>query len=254
MLKERTLPWTVAFSLFAIWEFLVYAFDIPSFFLPAPSEIFEALWEWRGPIFEHSFVTLYETIIGFVLAMVIGGALGVAIGSSALLYRGIYPLLIGFNTIPKSALVPLLVMWFGIGVVPAIITSFLISFFPILVNVATGIATVEPELQDVLRSLGARKSVIIWKIAIPRALPYFFASLKVAITFAFIGTIVSETVAANSGIGHLMSVASGQQEVALAFAALFVIAAMGILMYLLTAVIEKKTTRWSVRGLEIVAG
>ena len=93
--------------------------------------------------------------------MVIGGALGVAIGSSALLYRGIYPLLIGFNTVPKSALVPLLVTWFGIGVVPAIITSFLISFFPILVNVATCIATVEPELQDVLRSLGARKSVII---------------------------------------------------------------------------------------------
>ena len=165
-----------------------------------------------------------------------------------------YPLLIGFNTVPKSAMVPLLVMWFGIGVVPAIITAFLISFFPILVNVATGIATVEPELRDVLRVLGARKTVIIRKIAIPRSMPYFFASLKVAITFAFIGTIVSETIAANSGIGHLMSVASGEQEVALAFAALFVMAAMGIFMYLLTAIAERKTARWSIRGLDIVAG
>ena len=254
MTLHRALPWISIVALFAIWEILVWLFDVPSFFLPPPSEIFEALWEWRRQIFEHSFVTFYETIIGFALAMVVGMLLGVAIGSSALLYHGMYPLLIGFNTVPKSAMVPLLVMWFGIGVVPAIITAFLISFFPILVNVATGIATVEPELRDVLRVLGARKTVIIRKIAIPRSMPYFFASLKVAITFAFIGTIVSETIAANSGIGHLMSVASGEQEVALAFAALFVMAAMGIFMYLLTAIAERKTARWSIRGLDIVAG
>lgn len=253
MTLHRALPWISIVGLIAIWEFLVWLFDVPSFFLPAPSEIFGALWEWRVAIFEHSFVTFYETIIGFAVAMVVGMLLGVAIGSSALLYHGMYPLLIGFNTVPKSAMVPLLVMWFGIGVVPAIITAFLISFFPILVNVATGIATVEPELRDVLRVLGARKTVIIRKIAIPRSMPYFFASLKVAITFAFIGTIVSETIAANEGIGHLMSVASGEQEVALAFAALFVMAAMGIFMYLLTAIAERRTTRWSIRGLEVVA-
>ena len=223
-------------------------------FLPSPSAFFAALWEWRGPVFEHSFQTFYTTIVGFGLAMVAGMALGVAIGSTALLYRSMYPLLIGFNTIPKVAIVPLLVLWFGIGAVPAIITAFLISFFPILVNVATGIATVEPELQDVLRSLGARKCDILRKVGIPRSMPYFFASLKISITFAFVGSIVSENVAANSGIGHLMTVASSRFEVDLAFAALFVIAMMGIFMYLITALFERRMTGWSVRGMDLPAG
>ncbi len=163
-------------------------------------------------------------------------------------------MLIGFNTVPKSALVPIIMMWFGIGVVPAIITSFLISFFPIVVNVATGIATIEPELQDVLRSLGASKRKILLKVSIPRSLPYLFAALKVAITFAFIGAIVSEIVAANSGIGHLTSVASAELDSALAFAGLLVISAMGVGMYLVMERIERKTTRWSVRGVDVVAG
>ena len=125
---------------------------------------------------------------------------------------------------------------------------------PIVVNVATGIATVEPELQDVLRSLGAPKRVILWKVSIPRSLPYLFAALKVAITFAFIGAIVSEIVAANSGIGHLTSVASAELDSALAFAGLLVISAMGVGMYVVMERIERKTTRWSVRGVDVVAG
>ena len=123
-----------------------------------------------------------------------------------------------------------------------------------LVNVATGIATVEPELKDVLRALGARNRDLIWFIGIPRSLPYYFASLKIAITFAFVGSIVSENVAANSGIGHLMTVASSRFEVPLAFAALLVIALMGVLMYVLTALVEKRLTAWSVRGTHLAAG
>jgi NitT/TauT family transport system permease protein len=114
--------------------------------------------------------------------------------------------------------IPILVIWFGIGTVPAIITAFLISFFPIVVNVATGIATVEPELKDVPRALGAKQWQVIQKVGLPRSMPYFFASLKVAITFAFVGSIVAETVAANKGIGNLMLVASSRFEVPLAFA------------------------------------
>ncbi len=252
MTLERAIPWLVIVGLFLFWELAIFVANVPDFILPAPSAMFSAFWEWKDAILEHSWVTFYATLIGFLMSMVGGLALGVAIGSSVLWYRGLYPLLIGFNTIPKVALVPLLVMWFGIGVVPAVLTAFLLSFFPIVVNVATGIATVEPELQDVLRSLGARKSVILWKVSIPRSLPYFFASLKVAITLAFVGTIVSETVAANAGIGHLMLVASSRLEVDLAFAALFVIAAMGIAMYMITVMVEERTTRWSVRGMDLV--
>ena len=117
------------------------------------------------------------------------------------MYKACYPLLVGFNSIPKVAFVPVLVVWFGIGTVPAILTAFLISFFPVVVNVATGLATLEPELEDVLRSLGARRLDILFKVGLPRALPYFFASLKVAITLAFVGSVISETVASNLGIG-----------------------------------------------------
>jgi NitT/TauT family transport system permease protein len=239
---------------FVLWEIVVHLFAIPSFFLPPPSDVFVTLWVNLGPILEHALITLYETLGGFALATVIGTALGVALGASKIVHYSTYPLLIAFNTVPKSALVPIIVMWFGIGVVPAVITSFMLSFFPILVNVATGIATVEPELQDVLRSLGAPKRKILMKVSIPRSLPYLFAALKVAITFSFIGAIVSEIVAANSGIGHLTSVASAELDSALAFAGLLVISAMGVAMYVIMERIERKTTRWSVRGVEAVIG
>jgi NitT/TauT family transport system permease protein len=156
--------------------------------------------------------------------------------------------LVAFNSIPKVAVIPILVIWFGIGTVPAIITAFLISFFPILVNVAAGIATVEPELNDVLRALGARRWQVIQKVGLPRSMPYFFASLKVAITFAFVGSIVAETVAANKGIGNLMLVASSRFEVPLAFAGLLVTSVMGVGMYLVATIVERRTTGWATRG------
>ncbi|MDZ7712012.1 MAG: ABC transporter permease [Rhodovibrio sp.] len=135
----------------------------------------------------HAAQTLYATLAGFAIAVVFGVLLGALVGSSRAIYDAVNPLLIGFNSIPKVAVVPILVMWFGIGTVPAILTAFLISFFPIVVNVATGLATLEPELRDVLRSLGATRRDILVKVGFPRALPYFFASLKVAITLGVRG-------------------------------------------------------------------
>jgi NitT/TauT family transport system permease protein len=136
--------------------------------------------------------------------------------------------------------------------VPAIITAFLISFFPIVVNVATGVATVEPELLDVLRSLGAKKRDIMLKVAIPRSLPYFFASLKIAITLAFVGSVISETVAANRGIGFLM-LRDASANVPRMFAALLLIAALAVAMYGIAALIERRFTRWATRGAQAYA-
>jgi NitT/TauT family transport system permease protein len=218
--------------------------------LPAPSAIFASGWQWRWPILDNAWQTFFTTLIGFLIAVVIGLASGIAIGSSTLAYDGFYPALIGFNSIPKVAVVPILVIWFGVGTIPAIITAFLIAFFPILVNVAVGIATVEPELQDVLRALGANRWQVIKKVGLPRSMPYFFASLKVAITFAFVGTIVAETVAANKGIGNLMLVASSRFEVPLAFAGLIMTSVMGIGMYVVTAWLERRMTGWAMRGAE----
>src|SRR5262249_2940055 len=153
-------------------------------------------------------------------------------------------------TIPKVAVIPILVIWFGVGTVPAIIPGFLLSFFPILENVATAIATVDPELRAVLRALGASRGQVIRRVGLPSSRLYSFAPLKVAITVAFVGSIVAETVAANKGIGHLMLVASSRFEVPLAFAGLLVTSVMGIGMYLVAEVVERQMTGWATRGVD----
>jgi len=247
---RSALPWVVIIAIFVLWEIVVRAFDIEQFVLPAPTAIFASGWEWRAEMLDNAWQTLMTTVVGFSFAVIFGLIGGVLFGSSTFVYDGFYPALVGFNSIPKVAVIPILVIWFGIGTVPAVVTAFLISFFPILVNVAAGIATVEPELKDVLRALGAKQWQIIQKVGLPRSMPYFFASLKVAITFAFVGSIVAETMAANKGIGNLMLVASSRFEVPLAFAGLMVTSIMGIGMYLIAEFIEQRTTGWATRGVD----
>jgi NitT/TauT family transport system permease protein len=250
---QAWLPWLVMGGAFLLWEAAVWGIGISPFILPAPSAVWGAAVKWWRPLLEDSAVTLLTTMIGFGLAVVFGLVLGVAIGSSTLVYRGLYPLLIAFNSIPKVAVVPVLIVWFGIGMWPAVITAFLISFFPIVVNVATGIATVEPELRDVLRALGARPVDIIRKVGLPRAMPYFFASLKIAITVAFVGSIIAESVAPNAGIGRLMMVASSRFDVPLVFAGLITTGVMGVALYWIAELVERRVTGWSVRGQEGIA-
>jgi NitT/TauT family transport system permease protein len=242
------LPWLVIGCVLLLWEAAVRLLDIPQFVLPAPSVIAMSLVKWWDPILLNAEQTLRTTLIGFFMANLFGLALGVVVGSSVLVYHGLYPLLIAFNSIPKVAVVPILVIWFGIGTAPAIITSFLISFFPITVNVAAGIATVEPELRDVLRALGAHPLVIVRKVGLPRAMPYYFASLKLAITSSFLGSILAETVAGQSGIGHLMIVASARFDVPLVFAGLIVTAIMSVTMYAIATLVETRTIAWATRG------
>jgi NitT/TauT family transport system permease protein len=241
-------PTAFVVALFVAWELVCRAFKVPITILPAPSDVFAALWQYRAPIIDNSFVTLWTTLAGFLIATAFGLALGIAVGWHRALYAGIYPVLIGFNSIPKVAVVPVLILWFGLGEIPAILTAFLISFFPIVVNVATGLATTEPELEDVLRALGASKLDIMRKVGIPRSFPYFFGSLKVAITLAFVGAVVSETVGSNKGIGKLMLDAQASFQVPIVFAGLIVLAVLGIVLYALTAAIEKRFTGWAFRG------
>jgi NitT/TauT family transport system permease protein len=248
LLRADPAPWIAGVSFFVLWELLCRGLDIETFVLPTPSQSIAALWQYWDAIWLNAGQTLYTTLVGFVIAVVFGLALGVAVGASPLLYRALYPLLIGFNSVPKVAVVPVLVVWYGIGTVPAIITAFLISFFPIVVNVATGIATTEPELEDVLRALGANRRDILLKVGLPRSMPYFFASLKIAITLAFVGSVIAETVASNRGIGYLMLQASSSFRVDLVFAGLLVIAFMGVVMYVVAAMIERQMTGWATRG------
>jgi NitT/TauT family transport system permease protein len=244
----RLSPWLFTIVLLVVWEASCRIFKIPTFFLPPPTAIAQAFVDYSGPLARNSWITLETTLIGFALAVGFGMLLGLLVGWSRTIYAGLYPLMIGFNAIPKVALVPILVLWFGIGFIPAVLTAFLISFFPIVVNVATGLATIEPELEDVLKALGASKLDIMRKVGIPRTLPYFFGSLKVAITLAFVGSVISESVASNNGIGNLMLQAQAQFQVPLIFAGLVVLAIEGIAMYTAMAILERRMTGWAQRS------
>ena len=247
---EKWSSWIVLAAIIVAWELICRGFQISDFIFPAPSAILASLRQYAGPISGHALQTFWTTMAGFALGVVIGLLLGFLVGSSRLMYTALYPLMVGFNSVPKSALVPILVVWFGIGTLPAILTAFVICFFPITVNVATGLATIEPELEDVLRALGASRMDVLVKVGLPRSLPYFFGSLKVAITLAFVGSVVSETIAANEGIGYLMMSAGSQMRMPLVFAGLMVISVMAIAMYAVFAVLEKRTTGWATRGMD----
>jgi NitT/TauT family transport system permease protein len=245
---QRLAPWLTALALIALWWLGVKGFQIESYVLPTPWEAMQALVTYRAALLHHGLATLTTTLAGFVAAVVFGLFLGVLVGTFRLVYSALYPILIAFNSVPKAALVPILVIWFGAGTVPAVVTAFMLSFFPVVVNVATGFATIEPELLDVLRSLGASRLDMMVKIGFPRSLPYFFASLKIAITLAFVGSVIAEIVAGNAGIGNVMLVASSSFNVPLVFAALIVVGIMGVGMYAIFAMLETRFTGWSVRG------
>ena len=250
--KRRQRLWAFALILmfFLGWEMFCLISGMSDLILPRPSQVFATLWMRLPILWPHILQTLATTMVGFALGVALGVALGALIGVSRTAYDTVYPLLIGFSSIPKVAVVPIFVLWFGSGTVPAILTALAICFFPIVVNVATGLATTEPELEDVLKALGASKLDILWNVGLPRTMPFFFASLKVAVTYAFVGTVLSETVASNRGIGNVMMSASSNFNVPLVFAGLFILAAMGIALYVAFSLIERRLTGWANRKSE----
>ncbi|MDQ3273051.1 MAG: ABC transporter permease, partial [Pseudomonadota bacterium] len=227
---ERWSPFVLLAAIIALWQAVVTVFGIAEYIFPAPLAIALSLAEFAGPIAQAAWKTFWVTMVGFGLSIVVGVMLGFLVGSSRLAYAAVYPLLVAFNAVPKAAIVPILIVWFGIGVGPGILPAFLISFFPITVNMATGLATLEPELEDVLRVLGAKRWDVLIKVGLPRSMPYFYGSLKVAITLAFVGTVLAEMTAGDSGIGYLMQTAGSQQRMPLAFAGLVTIGAMAMAM------------------------
>jgi len=238
---------------FLAWELFCLMTGMSDLVLPRPSQVFATLFDKFPILWPHILQTLATTMIGFVLGVGLGVVLGAVIGVSKTAYDTAYPLLVGFSSIPKVAVVPIFVLWFGSGSVPAVLTALSICFFPIVVNIATGLATTEPELEDVLKALGASKFDILWNVGLPRTMPFFFASLKVAISYAFVGAVLSETVASNRGIGNVMMTASSNFNVPLVFAGLFVLAGLGVALYVIFSVIEGRVTGWATRKNDLIA-
>jgi NitT/TauT family transport system permease protein len=247
LLANAALPVGFAVAVLLLWEGAVRAFDIPPYLLPGPLEFLSVLIRRFDAIAMMARQTVKATLIGFSLGVTIGLVIGCIVGSSRFIYDMIYPTLIGSHAIPSVALIPLFVIWFGAGPHIAVLMATIVCFFPVTVIVSTAIAASSPELDDVLRSLGARKIDVLLKVSIPRALPQFFGSIKLAITGALIGTIVAETIAANTGIGYVMVVATNRLDGPLAFAGLAVLSALGVTLYVISVFVERRLTGWAYR-------
>jgi NitT/TauT family transport system permease protein len=236
----------IAFLVF--WQLACYAFKVPGYLLPAPSDIGVRLYEKRGLYFGHSEITFYETVGGFLLA-VIGGCIAAALIVVVPTLRDvIMPLLLIAQIVPKVAIAPVLLIWFGYGITPKILIAFLVAFFPIVVNTAQGLASVERELLELAQSLEANRWQVFWKFRVPSALPDIFSGMKIAVTLAVIGAVIGEFVGGNRGLGYLIIIANQELDTPLAFAAVFILSLGGIVLYGLVELAERLFVPWSVSG------
>lgn len=230
-----------------IWQLAVMAFDIPPFILPAPGRVIKALIQyWQVSIASNLKYTLTSIGIGFGITVFISIPLAVAIASIPALEKTVYPLFVIIQLIPKVALAPLFIVWFGFGITSKIIMVFLMSFFPLLVNATTGFKSLNPRLVYVARTMTDSQWKFFWTMRFPAALPDIFTGLKIAVSNATVGAIIGEFVGSNEGLGYLMLKANGDLNVSYMLANLFVLAVVGILLYKLVELIETFAIPWHV--------
>jgi NitT/TauT family transport system permease protein len=232
--------------LILFWEFACHAFAIPRYILPAPSAISVELWKQRGVLLVNSVPTLEVIILGFVAAIAIGLPIAILIVWSRPLDLTLYPILISSQTVPKVAIAPLLVLWLGYGLLPKILVTFLICFFPITIDAVVGLRSVPTETLLLARSMGASGWKTFTKIKLPHALPNIFAGLKVAITLAVVGSIVAEFVGTDRGLGYLLMQATGNLDTTFMFAVLVVLMVLGMILYLSIEWLELIFIPWHV--------
>jgi NitT/TauT family transport system permease protein len=228
-----------------VWELACHLFNVPPYLLPKPSDIALRLYEKRGLYLGHSWVTFYETVLGFAFA-VLGGCLAAAIIVVIPSLRDlIMPLLLIAQIIPKVAIAPILLIWFGYGLTPKVLIAFLVAFFPVVVNTAQGLASVEHELLELGQSLKASRWQTFWKFRVPTALPDLFSGMKIAITLAVIGAVIGEFVGGNRGLGYLIIIANQELDTPLAFAAIFILSLGGIFLFWLIELAERLVVPWN---------
>lgn len=235
-----------AIAFLALWQAGVNLFSIPAYVVPAPIAVMGRLYEdlATGLIIPHFWTTFVEVISGFLIAVVLGVGLGTAIGLMPALDRAIYPLLLAFQTVPKVAIAPLLIIWFGYGVHSKAVMAALIAFFPILVNVIAGLTTTDKKRLLLMKALRASPIQVYLKVRLPSMLPYLFAGLEVGVVFALIGAIVGEFVGASVGLGSLIIQRQAVIDVAGVFSVLTYLSAMGLVLSLAIKMIASRTAFW----------
>lgn len=237
-------PLLILIVLALIWEVAVRVADTPRWMLPPPSAIFESFHTDHALLLHHTRITLVEVVLGFGLALGAGIAVGVAIDSSRVLERAIYPLIIASQTVPMVALAPLLLIWFGYGLTPKIIVTALVCFFPIAVNTVDGLRVADRETLAMLSSMGASGWQRFRMVKIPAALPSLFTGARIAIAFSVIGAVFGELVGASAGLGYLMQRSAAQFQTSRVFAAIVILSLMGVGLFSLVTLLERLLLPW----------
>jgi NitT/TauT family transport system permease protein len=242
--SEAMRPILLIGAIFVLWELIVTVFAIPAYLVPTPVKVAEQLYlEWPR-LWREGLVTSYATLGGFLLSGLIGVPLAVVIAYSRTVESLVYPILVFSQSVPKIAIAPLFVVWFGFGIVPKVIAAFLLGFFPVVVATVMGFKSVESDMVDLARSMKASRWQIFLKIALPQALPSIFSGLKVSVTLAVVGAVVGEFVGSNSGLGYLLQIANGNFDLPLMFAALFLLSMIGVILFAVIDLIEKLAIPW----------
>jgi len=229
-----------------IWQIAVLLFKIPDYVLPSPIASIQALFQYWEQIQKNLFTTLYEIVIGFSATVIISIPVATLISYSKTFEKTLYPFMVLIQLIPKVAIAPLFVIWFGFGVTPKILMVFLLSFFPLLIDATVGLKSLNGRLIYLSKTMSDSEWQFFWKIKLPNALPHIFAGLKVSIAFATVGAIVAEFLGSDSGLGHLLLRANGDYNTKLLFALLIVLSAMGIFFYKIIEFIERKAIPWHI--------
>ena len=229
-----------------VWEAGVRAFDLPTYILPAPSSILVALYRGIASTIyvQHLWVTVYETILGFIAGTTLAFLLGTAVALSRRTEYFLYPYIIMFQSLPKVALAPLIVVWFGLGLASKVVTAAVIAFFPLMVNTIVGLRSADEDRVNLMRSLDAREWQIFWMLRLPGALPFIMAGLEVAMIFALIGAIVAEFVGTQSGLGMLVQTLNFNGDVAGAFSILLILSGLGLLLNQIIIVVRRRVLFW----------
>lgn len=243
---SRSVIYPTAFMILLIllWEVYVRAAEVPAYLVPAPSAILVRMVVSRAVLFEHGAITLWEVLTGFAGGILIGFALAIAIVYSSVLERTLYPLIVASQAVPKIAIAPLFVLWFGFGIWPKIVVTILLTFFPIVVATADGLMSVDRNLINLLRSVHAPERVVFMKIRLPNALPSIMTGMKIAITLAVVGAIVGEWVGSDKGLGYLIQYANTQLDSTLLFSSIMYLVIIGIVLYLVVEWLERKLLPW----------
>jgi NitT/TauT family transport system permease protein len=242
------LPIVVFVALMSAWEGTIRLLDVPAYLVPAPSAIVVALWSGltSGLYFVHALVTATEALTGFVIGSLLGLAIGTVIVVFPTMERIVYPYVVALQTVPKVAIAPLMVVWFGFGLTSKVLVVALVSLFPVLVNVIAGLRAVDEDRLDLLGALSASRWQIFRHLRFPNSLPFLFAGLNTAIVFAVIGAIVGEFVGANRGLGFLILQANYQLDIAGAFSLFVVLSVMGLMLHTGLRWLERRCVFWIV--------